>query len=471
MSYRIEIDALGKINVPSDKLWGAQTQRSLNNFQIGPPGSMPDEIINAFGIIKKAVAITNYTYGLLSAEKKDLIIQVCDEIIEGRLKEHFPLVIWQTGSGTHTNMNCNEVIANRAKQLIENSTGKKHTEISTIHPNDDANKSQSSNDTFSSAMHIAAYKMLCNKMIPSLSILKDSFEEKSSEFHSIVKIGRTHCMDAVPVTLGQEFSGFASQVNQGLQALNESLPKLSELALGGTAVGTGLNTPEGFDREAVSQIAQLSHFPFIPAKNKFAALSSHDAILQAHGAIKALATSLMKISNDIRMLSSGPKAGLGELKLPENEPGSSIMPGKVNPTQIEALTMVCTQIIGNDVSITLANSLGHFELNVFKPVIIANMLESIALLSDACKSFNDNCLKGIMPNRENINKQLNNSLMLVTALAPHIGYDKAGKIARKAYDEGISLKEASIQLGITDYEYDKWLIPENMTHPSKKTNS
>lgn len=464
MKYRLVHDTLGKIKIPADKYWGAQTQRSLENFKIGPKASMPIEIIEAYGYIKKAAAISNHQFGLLTKEKKDLIVKVCDEIISGELSEHFPLVIWQTGSGTHTNMNCNEVISNRAQLL----TGKSITQDKNlIHPNNDANKSQSSNDTFSAAMHIAAYKIVNDNLIPEIKRLKNTLQLKTKDFWDIVKVGRTHFMDAVPIRLGQEFSGYAEQIHKDLSALKSSLTYLSELALGGTAVGTGINTPIGFDKEIVSNVSRLTGFPFKPGNNKFALISNHNAIIQAHSALKQLSISLMKISNDIRLMVSGPYAGLNELKIPANEQGSSIMPGKVNPTQVEALTMVCSQVMGNDVTISVANSNGHFELNTFKPVIIANFLQSANLLSDAIKSFNDNCLLKLQPNLEKINSYIEKSLMLVTALAPHIGYENAAKIANKAYKEEITLKQAAVDLGlVSEEQFDKWTNPDDLTGPN-----
>lgn len=460
--YRIEKDSLGEIKVASGKYWGAQTQRSLQNFKIGPNASMPSEIIEAFGYIKKAAAITNNKLGNLSTEKMDLIVKVADEIIAGELKQHFPLVIWQTGSGTHTNMNCNEVISNRAKEFAG---GKPDVERLVLHPNDDVNKAQSSNDTFSAAMQIAAYKKTVDYLIPQIKILRGTFRQKSQEFWDIVKIGRTHCMDATPITLGQEISGYVSHIDNGLDAIESAIPQLAKLPLGGTAVGTGLNAPKNFDIEITSKIAELTGYPFVTGENKFALLAGHDAIVQCHGAIKQLAVSLMKIGNDIRMLASGPNAGLGELILPANEPGSSIMPGKVNPTQIEALTMVCAQIMGNDTTIAVACSHGHFELNVFKPVIIANYLQSATLLSDACKSFNDNCVAGIKANQEKIKFNVDQSLMLVTALTGHIGYEKSAKIAQKAYNEGITIKDAAASLGLVSAaQFDEWVDPRKMTN-------
>jgi fumarate hydratase class II len=460
IDYRIEKDTMGEVKVPADRYWGAQTQRSLENFKIGPAASMPHEIITAFGYLKKAAAIVNYELGILPLEKKNLIEKVCDEIIEGKLMQEFPLVIWQTGSGTQTNMNVNEVISNRAQIL----KGGKLTDYPKyIHPNDDANKSQSSNDTFPTAMHIAAYKLLNDKTIPALSILRNTITEKSKKFMQIIKTGRTHFMDATPISLGQEFSGYSAQIEFGLKALKNSMPHLSELAIGGTAVGTGLCAPKEYDIKVANKIAELTGLPFVPAQNKFEALASHDAIVETHSALKQIAISLMKIANDIRFMASGPRCGLAEIFIPENEPGSSIMPGKVNPTQIEALTMVCAQIIGNDAAITIGASNGHFELNVFKPLIISNFLQSARLLADACFSFNNNCFKGIEPNIENINKYLENSLMLVTALSPHIGYDNAAKIAKKAYSEGITLKQAAIKLGlVNESDFDKLVDPKKM---------
>lgn len=464
MKTRLEKDTLGEIHVPADKLWGAHTQRSLLHFRIGPQASMPDEIIESFAIIKKAAAISNSKLGMLDAVKSELIEQVCDEILAGKHREHFPLVIWQTGSGTHTNMNCNEVIANRIRQIVENDP---HRSKIAVHPIDEVNRSQSSNDTFSSAMHIAAYKNLATRLLPVLRVLQNTFTQKSEEFESIVKIGRTHFMDAVPITLGQEFSAYARQVEQGIAAIEKTLPDLLDLPMGGTAVGTGLNTPPGFDTQVVSQIVALTGFPFKSAPNKFALMAGHDAFVHAHGAIKQLAGSLLKIVNDIRVMVSGPRAGLNELKIPANEAGSSIMPGKVNPTQIEALSMVCTQIMGNDVTISVANSYGHFQLNVFKPVIIANFLESANLLADASKSFIENCLNGIEPNEKKIKEHVQNSLMLVTALSPYIGYEKAAKIAKHAHSNNCTLREAAIELDLlTAEQFDEWVKPKEMTHPN-----
>ena len=456
---RKEKDTMGIIEVPSDKYWGAQTQRSIENFKIGS-GKMPIEVIHAFGYLKKAAAIVNYKLGVLNEQKKDLIVKVCDEIISGKLDNHFPLVVWQTGSGTQTNMNVNEVIANRAHEISGNNLGEGKM---TIHPNDDVNKSQSSNDTFPTAMHISAYKVLVNNTIPALEKLRDELKTKSESWIDIVKTGRTHLMDATPLTLGQEFSAYVSMLNHGLKTLKNSLEHLSEIALGGTAVGTGLNAPKGFDIEVASEISQLTGLPFKTAENKFEALSSHDAFVEAHGALKTLAVSLMKIANDVRMLGSGPRCGIGELNLPANEPGSSIMPGKVNPTQSEALTMVCAQVMGNDVTINIAGANGHFQLNVFKPVIIKNFLESAQLLGDAVLSFTNNCVIGIVPNYENIKKNLQNSLMLVTALNTHIGYEKAAEIAKKAYAENITLKQAATSLNyVSAADFDRWVDPAKM---------
>ncbi|NOQ24737.1 MAG: class II fumarate hydratase [Bacteroidales bacterium] len=457
--YRTEYDSLGVVKVPADKYWGAQTQRSLNNFKIGD-GKMPIEIIRAFGYLKKATAIVNYKLGVLSEDKKKIITQVCDEIIEGKLDDQFPLVVWQTGSGTQSNMNVNEVVSNRAHVLLGNklTEGKRF-----IHPNDDVNKSQSSNDTFPTAMHIAAYKILNDRTIPSIIKLRDTLKEKSDAWKDIVKIGRTHLMDATPLTLGQEFSGYSSMLDHGIKAIKFTLTHLSELALGGTAVGTGINTPVGYDTKVAHEIAKLTNYPFITAENKFEALAAHDAIVESHGALKMLAVSLMKIANDIRMLGSGPRCGIGELNLPANEPGSSIMPGKVNPTQAEAVTMVCAQVMGNDVAINIGGSNGHFELNVFKPMMIFNFLNSAKLLGDAALSFANNCVLNIEPNLENINKHLQNSLMLVTILNTYIGYGKAAEIAKNAFSEGITLKEAAVASGyITEEDFDKWVDPSKM---------
>ncbi len=459
MNYRIEKDTMGEVKVPADKYWGAQTQRSLENFKIGK-GKMPEEIIRAFAYLKKAAAATNRELGVLPDEKASLIIQVCDEILSGSLDDQFPLVVWQTGSGTQSNMNVNEVIANRSHVLQGNKLGEDKT---MIHPNDDVNKSQSSNDTFPTAMHIAAYKMLAEVTIPGLEKLKNTLEKKSKDFMPVVKIGRTHWMDATPLTLGQEFSGYVSQIGHGIRAINNTLAHLSELALGGTAVGTGINTPEGYPELVAANIAKYTGLPFITGSNKFEGLAAHDAIVEAHGALKTVAVSLMKIANDIRMLASGPRCGIGEIMIPENEPGSSIMPGKVNPTQTEALTMVCAQVLGNDVAINIGGSNGHFELNVFKPMMIRNFLESARLLGDAAVSFNDRLVEGIEPNLLRIRQNLNNSLMLVTALNTHIGYEKAAQIAKKAHKENTTLKEAALALGyLTSEEFDAWVDPSKM---------
>jgi fumarate hydratase, class II len=466
MPFRTEHDTMGEVKVPLEKYWGAQTQRSILNFPIGPPASMPIEIIRAFGYLKKAAAITNHKLGVLAQDKMELICRVCDEIIAGKLDGEFPLVIWQTGSGTQSNMNVNEVISNRAHVLQGHKLGEGKP---AIHPNDDVNKSQSSNDTFPAAMHIAAYEKLIHHTIPSIETLRDTFKKKSEAMQAVVKIGRTHCMDATPLTLGQEFSGYVAQLTHGLAALRNTLLHLAELALGGTAVGTGLNAPLHFDKEVASIIAGLTSLPFVTAENKFESLASHDAIVESHGALKQLAVSLMKIANDIRLLASGPRSGIGELLLPENEPGSSIMPGKVNPTQVEALTMVCAQVIGNDTTITVGGMSGHFELNVFKPVIIANFLQSAALLGDACLAFNNNCAAGIEPDLQGIKRNLDNSLMLVTALNPHIGYENAARIAKKAHKEGKTLKEAALELKlVSPGQFDEWVNPADMTGPSKK---
>ncbi len=460
MEYRIEKDTLGEVKVPAGKYWGAQTQRSLQNFKIGEPASMPKEIIRAFAYLKKAAAYANCELGVLEEGKRDLIARVCDEILEGKLDDQFPLVIWQTGSGTQSNMNVNEVIANRAQVLA----GRKIGEEKILQPNDDVNKSQSSNDTFPTGMHIAAYKMLMEVTLPGVRKLYETLRSKSGEFKNIVKIGRTHLMDATPLTLGQEFSGYASQLEHGIKALENTLPHLAELALGGTAVGTGLNTPKGYDVAVARYIAEFTGYPFVTAGNKFEALAAHDALVESHGALKQLAVSLNKIAHDIRMLASGPRSGIGELILPANEPGSSIMPGKVNPTQAEALTMVCAQVMGNDVTMTVAGTQGHFELNVFKPVMAYNFLQSARLLGDACVSFNDNLATGIRPNVERIKELVNNSLMLVTALNTKIGYYKAAEIAQAAHKNGTTLKEEAIRLGyVTEEEYDRWVVPEKMT--------
>ena len=461
---RIEHDTMGEVQVPSDKYWGAQTQRSKDNFKIGD-GRMPKEIIRAFGYLKKAAAMANKELGVLPEEKAKLIMQVCDEIIAGDLNEHFPLVVWQTGSGTQSNMNVNEVVSNRAHVLKGEKLGEGKP---FIHPNDDVNKSQSSNDTFPTAMHIAAYDMITRVTIPGVKQLRDAIAKKSEEYKDIVKTGRTHLMDATPLTLGQEFSAYVSQLDHGLRALENTLPHLSELALGGTAVGTGLNTPKGYDVLVAKKIAELTGNPFITAENKFESLAAHDAIVETSGALKTLAVSLMKIANDTRLLGSGPRCGIGEINLPANEPGSSIMPGKVNPTQNEALTMVCAQVIGNDMTIAVGGMQGHYQLNVFKPVMIKNLLESARLLGDACVSFTVNCVVGIEPNYENIKKNLNNSLMLVTALNTHIGYENAAKIAKKAHAEHKTLKEVALELGLlTEEQFDEWVDPSKMIGPNK----
>ena len=460
MSYRIEKDTIGEIKVPSDKYWGAQTERSRNNFKIGPSGSMPIEIIHAFAVLKKAAAITNSKLGVLEEKKMKLISQVCDEILMGELDDQFPLVVWQTGSGTQSNMNVNEVIANRAHVL---NGGNLDSGPKVLQANDDVNKSQSSNDTFPTAMHIASYKIIIENTIPGIEVLRDTLSEKSKKFMDVVKIGRTHLMDATPLTIGQEFSGYVSQLNHGLKALKNTLHHLSELALGGTAVGTGLNTPKGYSEEVASQIASISGLPFISAENKFEALAAHDAMVETHGALKQIAVSLNKIANDIRLLASGPRSGIGEIIIPANEPGSSIMPGKVNPTQCEALTMVCAQVMGNDVALSIGGTQGHYELNVFKPMIARNLIESAQLIGDACVSFNNHCATGIEPNFKNIDRLLNNSLMLVTALNTKIGYYKAAEIANTAHKNGTTLKEEAINLGyVTAEDYDSWVDPKKM---------
>lgn len=458
-TYRIEKDTMGEVKVPAEKYWAAQTERSRNNFKIGPAASMPDEIIEAFGYLKKAAAYANCELGVLPEEKRNLIAQVCDEIIAGKLDDQFPLVIWQTGSGTQSNMNVNEVVSNRAHVLNGGKLGDK----SIIHPNDDVNKSQSSNDTYPTAMHIAAYKKIVEITIPCIERLQKTFTKKAEEFKDVVKIGRTHLMDATPLTLGQEFSAYSAQLEFGLRALKHTLPHLSQLALGGTAVGTGLNTPKGYDVKVAAYIAQFTHLPFVTAENKFEALATHDAIVETHGALKQIAMSLFKIANDIRLLASGPRSGIGEILIPENEPGSSIMPGKVNPTQCEAMTMVCTQVLGNDTTISFAGSQGQFQLNVFKPVMAANFLQSAQLLADACLSFNEHCVEGIQPNYPRIKMQLDNSLMLVTALNTHIGYENAAKIAKTAHKNGTTLREEAINLGlVTPEQFDEWVRPEDM---------
>ena len=460
MNYRIEKDTMGEVKVPSDKYWGAQTERSRNNFRIGPEASMPREIIYAFAYLKKAAAQANHELGALSAEKRDLIATACDEILEGKLDAEFPLVIWQTGSGTQSNMNVNEVIAYRAHV---NHGGKLTDEKKVLHPNDDVNKSQSSNDTFPTAMHIAAYKQVMEITLPGMKKVRDTLAVKSEKFKNIVKTGRTHFMDATPLTLGQEFSGYVQQIDNSTRAIKNALEAVRELALGGTAVGTGLNTPKGYDVLVAQKIADLTGFPFITAPNKFEALAAHDAMVELSGALKRAAVAFMKIANDIRMLSSGPRCGIGEIIIPDNEPGSSIMPGKVNPTQPEALTMVCAQLIGNDVAVSIGGATGHFELNVFKPVMAANVLQSARLLGDACVSFNDNCAAGIEPNEPVIKQHLENSLMLVTALNTHIGYENAAKIAKKAHKENKTLREAAVELGLlTSEQFDEWVRPEKM---------
>ena len=460
MSYRIEKDTMGEVKVPADKLWGAQTERSRNNFKIGAPASMPLEVVYGFAYLKKAAAYTNCELGVLAAEKRDLIAQACDEILEGKHDDQFPLVIWQTGSGTQSNMNVNEVVANRAHQLAGKVIGEGEK---TIQPNDDVNKSQSSNDTFPTGMHIAAYKKIVENTIPGVKQLRDTLQAKSEAFKEVVKIGRTHLMDATPLTLGQEFSGYVSQLDHGLKALENTLAHLSELALGGTAVGTGLNTPKGYDVLVAKYIAEFTELPFITAENKFEALAAHDAMVETHGALKQIAVSLNKIANDIRMMASGPRSGIGEIIIPANEPGSSIMPGKVNPTQCEAMTMVCAQVMGNDVAVTVGGTQGHYELNVFKPMMAANVLQSAQLIGDACVSFDVNCASGIEPNHATIKTLLNNSLMLVTALNTKIGYYKAAEIANTAHENGTTLKEEAINLGyVTPEEYDEWVKPEDM---------
>jgi fumarate hydratase class II len=461
MKYRIEKDTMGEVKVPSDKLWGAQTERSRNNFKIGPSASMPLEVVYGFAYLKKAAAYANHELGVLELKKRNLIAAVCDEILEGKHDAQFPLVIWQTGSGTQTNMNVNEVVANRAHQLAGKTIGEGDK---TIQPNDDVNKSQSSNDTFPTGMHIASYKKLIDVTIPGVEQLRNTLKNKAEDFKAVVKIGRTHLMDATPLTLGQEFSGYVSQLDHGIKALKNTLDHLGELALGGTAVGTGLNTPKGYDVSVAKYIAEFTGLPFVTAKNKFEALAAHDAIVETHGALKQLAVALNKIANDIRMMASGPRSGIGEITIPANEPGSSIMPGKVNPTQCEALTMVCAQVIGNDVAIAFGGSQGHYELNVFKPMMAANLLQSAQLLGDACKSFEAHCVSGILPNHNVINELLNNSLMLVTALNTKIGYYKAAEIANTAHKNGTTLREEAINLGyVTAEEYDAWVKPEDMT--------
>lgn len=460
MSYRIEKDTMGEVQVPADKYWGAQTERSRNNFKIGPEASMPKEIIYAFAYLKKAAAQANHELGVLPADKKDLIAKVCDEILEHKLDDQFPLVIWQTGSGTQSNMNVNEVVAYRAHVL---SGGKLTDDKKILHPNDDVNKSQSSNDTYPTAMHIAAYKSTVEITLPGMKKLRDTLAKKSEAYKSIVKTGRTHFMDATPLTLGQEFSGYVQQIDNSMRAIKSSLEMVKELALGGTAVGTGLNTPKGYDVLVAKKIADLTGLPFVTAPNKFEALAAHDAMIELSGAFKRSAVSLMKIANDIRMLSSGPRSGIGEIIIPDNEPGSSIMPGKVNPTQPEALSMVCAQVMGNDVAASIGGATGHFELNVFKPVIAYNVIQSARLIGDACVSFNDRCAEGIEPNLPIIKQHMENSLMLVTSLNSHIGYDNAAKIAKKAHKENKTLREAAIELGLlTSEQFDQWVRPEKM---------
>lgn len=460
MEYRIEKDTIGEVKVPADKYWGPQTERSRNNFKIGPAASMPIEIVHAFAYLKKAAAHANCELGALEAEKRDLISQAADEIIAGKLNDQFPLVVWQTGSGTQSNMNVNEVIANRAHVLAGNQLGDGGK---TILPNDDVNKSQSSNDTFPTGMHIACYKMIVEKTIPGVQQLRDTLAAKSKAFNDVVKIGRTHLMDATPLTLGQEFSGYVSQLDHGLKALKNTLAHLSELALGGTAVGTGLNTPQGYDVLVAKKIAEFTGLPFVTAENKFEALAAHDAIVESHGALKQIAVSLNKIANDIRLMASGPRSGIGEIIIPANEPGSSIMPGKVNPTQAEAITMVCAQVMGNDVAVSVGGTQGHYELNVFKPMMAYNLLQSAELIADACVSFDVNCAQGIEPNHERIKELLNKSLMLVTALNTKIGYYKAAEIANAAHENGTTLREEAIRLGyVPEEEYDNWVDPKKM---------
>lgn len=460
MEFRIEKDTMGEVKVPAHVYWGAQTERSRNNFKIGPEASMPKEIIRAFAILKKAAAHTNCELGVLPVEKRDMISQVCDEILAGKLDDQFPLVIWQTGSGTQSNMNLNEVVANRAHVIAGGKLGEGAT---ALNPNDDVNKSQSSNDTYPTAMHVAAYKAVVEVTIPGVEKLRDTLRAKSTEFMEVVKIGRTHLMDATPITLGQELSGYVAQLEHGLRALRNTLPHLSELALGGTAVGTGINTPKGYSELVAKKIAEFSGLPFVTAPNKFEALAAHDGIVETHGALKQLAVSLNKIANDIRMMASGPRSGIGEIFIPENEPGSSIMPGKVNPTQSEALTMVCAQVMGNDVAITIGGTQGHYELNVFKPVMANNFLQSARLIGDACVSFNDHCAVGIEPNYGRIDELVNNSLMLVTALNTKIGYYKAAEIAKTAHKNGTTLKEEATRLGyVTAEEYDEIVVPKKM---------
>ena len=459
MEYRVEKDTMGEVNVSAERYWGAQTERSRNNFKIGPAASMPHEIIEAFAYLKKAAAFANTDLGVLPAEKRDLIAAACDEILAHKLDGEFPLVIWQTGSGTQSNMNLNEVISNRAHVLGGGKLGEK----STIHPNDDVNKSQSSNDTYPTAMHIAAYQKVVRHTLPAVKRLQQTLAKKAQAFANVVKIGRTHLMDATPLTLGQEFSAYAAQLDYGIRALENTLPHLAGLALGGTAVGTGLNTPKGYDVKVAEYIAKFTGLPFVTAPNKFEALATHDAIVETHGALKQLAVSLYKIANDIRLLASGPRSGIGEILIPENEPGSSIMPGKVNPTQCEALTMVCAQVLGNDVAISFSGTQGHFQLNVFKPVMAANFLQSAQLLADACISFDEHCAAGIEPNLPRIKQQLDNSLMLVTALNTKIGYENAAKIAKAAHKNGTTLREEAVKSGLlTGEQFDEWVRPEDM---------
>jgi fumarate hydratase class II len=461
MEFRIEKDTIGEVKVPINVYWGPQTERSRSNFKIGDPASMPMEIIEGFAYLKKAAAFTNHELGVLSVEKRNQIAQVCEEIVTGTLNDQFPLVIWQTGSGTQSNMNVNEVIANRAHVLAGNKLG---DGSKTLAPNDDVNKSQSSNDTFPTGMHIAAYKKIITNTLPGITTLRNALDKKAKIFEKVVKIGRTHLMDATPLTLGQEFSGYVSQLDHGIKAINNTLEHLSEVALGGTAVGTGINTPKGYSEKVAYYIAKFTGLPFITAHNKFEALAAHDAIVESHGALKQVAVSLNKIANDIRLMASGPRSGIGEIIIPANEPGSSIMPGKVNPTQCEAITMVCAQVMGNDVAISVAGTQGHYELNVFKPVMAANFIQSAQLIGDACVSFTKNCVNGIKPNLKRIDELVQNSLMLVTALNTKIGYYKSAEIANKAHEEGTTLKEASLALGyLTGKEFDAWVSPEKMT--------
>lgn len=461
MEFRIEKDTIGEVKVPINVYWGPQTERSRSNFKIGDPASMPMEIIEGFAYLKKAAAFTNHELGVLSVEKRNQIAQVCEEIVSGTLNDQFPLVIWQTGSGTQSNMNVNEVIANRAHVIAGNKLG---DGSKTLTPNDDVNKSQSSNDTFPTAMHIAAYKKIITNTLPGITLLRNALDKKAKTFEKVVKIGRTHLMDATPLTLGQEFSGYVSQLDHGIKAINNTLEHLSEVALGGTAVGTGINTPKGYSEKVAHYIAKFTGLPFITAHNKFEALAAHDAIVESHGALKQVAVSLNKIANDIRMMASGPRSGIGEIIIPANEPGSSIMPGKVNPTQCEAITMVCAQVMGNDVAISIAGTQGHYELNVFKPVMATNFIQSAQLIGDACVSFTENCVNGIKPNLKRIEELVQNSLMLVTALNTKIGYYKSAEIANKAHEEGTTLKEASLALGyLTGEEFDAWVSPEKMT--------